>query len=206
MLWMETMSLGVRHIGCDRVARLICPAILMVAVGCSSVGTINEPLHINSTDVSTPSSRTPRHTVMTTPLYPLEAGIPTPSAERSSRMRGLIQARLRESVRTPNPTVLARYGISLSDRDLLEDSDYEHLCEISVPDMPVEKLQALISSGHELEDVPMKSLTFSDPEYRVHAESIVLKLTSAQVPGSLPPGLDKDELIAHLKDCIENIK
>ena len=118
-------------------------------------------------------------------------------------MRGLIQNRLRESVRTPNPTVLARYGISLSDRDFLKDSDYEHMCEISVPDMSVEKLQALVSSGHELEDVPMKSLTISDPEYRVHAESI---LTSAQVPGSLPPGVDKDELIAHLRDCIENSK
>ena len=203
---MATKSTGVRHVGCHWVARLICPVILMVAIGCSSVGTINEPLHINSTDANTPSSRTPRHTVMPTPLYPHESGIPTPSEERATRMRGLVQARLRESVRTPNPTVLARYGISLSDRDFLEDSDYEHMCEISVPDMPVEKLQALVSSGHELEDVPMKSLTVSDPEYCVHAESIVLKLTSAQVPGSLPPGVDKDELIAHLRDCIENSK
>ena len=203
---METIGLGVRHVGYDRVARLICPVILMVAIGCSSVGTINEPLHVNSTDMSTPSPRTPRPTVMPTPLYPRESGIPTPSAERSSRMRGLIQGRLQESVRTPNPTVLARYGISLSIRDLLEDSDYEHICEIFVPDMPVEKLQALISSGHELEDVPTKSLTISDPEYRAHAESIVLELTSVQVPESLPPGVDKDKHITHLKDCMENSK
>ena len=203
---MATKSSGVRHVGCHWVARLICPVILMVAIGCSSVGTINEPLHINSTDMSTPSPRTPRPTVTPTPLYPRESGIPTPSAERSRRMRGLIQGRLQESVRTPNPTVLARYGISLSNRDFLEDSDYEHICEIFVPDMPVEKLQALVSSGHELDDVPMKSLTISDPEYRAHAESFVLKLTSAQVPGYLPPGVDKDKHIAHLKDCIENIK